>query len=118
MNSICQLKDIYKALYTFEKEFSEKNGITINEGLVLCCLKDGESKSANELCEFIGLSNSRVSRIINTIEKKELIARNIGNKDKRQMFFALTDAGKHKIQEMLSSEINFSELAKYGIKIV
>ena len=40
MEPICKLKDIYKALYNFEKEFSENSGITINEGMVLCSMKD------------------------------------------------------------------------------
>ena len=41
MESICNLKDIYKALYQFEREFHETHQITINEAMVLCCMKDG-----------------------------------------------------------------------------
>lgn len=112
MEEICKLKDIYKALYNFEKEFAEKNGITINEGMVLCCLKDGKPKTANELCEFIGLSNSRVSRVINTVETKGFIKREIGSIDKRQMIFTLTKEGENKIKQMLSQEMNFSVLGE------
>lgn len=107
---ICVLKDIYKALYNFEKSFAETNGITINEGMILCCMKDGKSRTANELCDFVGLSNSRVSRIITTVEAKGFIAREMGAKDKRQMIFSLTNVGKRKIQEMLQQEMDFSEL--------
>ncbi len=31
MELICQLKEIYKALYAYEKQFSDQTGITINE---------------------------------------------------------------------------------------
>ena len=62
MESICAIKDIYKALYQFEKTFAEVHDITINEAMLLCCLKDGETKSAGMICEYIGLSNSRVSK--------------------------------------------------------
>lgn len=110
MEPICKLKDIYKALYTFEKSFAEKHGITINEGMLLCCLKDGKPKSANELCEFIGLSNSRVSRVINTVESKGYMSREMGVEDKRQMIFTLTDLGIQKTKEMQSEGIDFSEL--------
>lgn len=110
MESICKLKDIYKALYNFEKEFADKNGITINEGMILCCLKDGTSKSANELCEFVGLSNSRVSRVINTVETKGYIVRSMGAVDKRQMIFTLSESGKSKVEEMLKEEIDFKGL--------
>lgn len=110
MEPICKLKDIYKALYNFEKNFADKNGITINEGMLLCCLKDGSSKPANELCDFIGLSNSRVSRIINTVESKGYIMREMGTIDKRQMFFTLTDKGKAKVIAMQAAGMDFSEL--------
>ena len=70
MESICAIKDIYKALYQFEKTFAEVHDITINEAMLLCCLKDGETKSAGMICEYIGLSNSRVSKVITAVENK------------------------------------------------
>lgn len=112
VEEICRLKDVYKVLHLFEKEFAEKNGITINEGMILCCLKDGSSKAANELCDFVGLSNSRVSRIIHSAEKKELIQRRMGIADKRQMIFTLTETGKLKVQEMLAKEMDLSSLVR------
>ena len=113
METICKLKDIYKALYQFEKDFANSNGITINEGMILCCLKNDELKTANELCDFVGLSNSRVSRVINTVEKKGYIKRQMGESDKRQMIFSLTNAGKEKVAEMLSADIHLSDLGKH-----
>lgn len=110
MESICRLKDMYKILYAYEKQFSEETGITINEGALLCCLKDGIPKSANELCDFIGLSGSRVSRIIHSIEEKGYILREMGVSDKRQMIFTLTDAGKKKIKEMRKYPIDVAAL--------
>ncbi|NDV97328.1 MarR family transcriptional regulator [Dysgonomonas sp. 521] len=112
MEKICKLKDIYKSLYNFEKEFAERNKITINEGMVLCCMKDGRPRAANELCDFVGLSNSRVSRIINTVESKGLIVREMGTADKRQMIFSLTEDGKKKIGEMMKQDIDLSGLVK------
>lgn len=117
MESICKLKNIYKSLYTFEKEFSEKNNITINEGMVLCCMKDEKPRTANEICEFVGLSNSRVSRIINAVETKGYILRKMGSIDKRQMIFTLTEEGKKKIKEMMKHEINLSALIKELVEI-
>jgi len=117
MEQICKLKDIYKALYQFEKEFAGQNGITINEGMMLCCLKNGSSKSANELCNFIGLSNSRVSRVINSVEEKGYIKREMGTEDKRQMFFTLTESGASKVTEMLAKEIDFSRLRNHILEL-
>ncbi|OJV87241.1 MAG: MarR family transcriptional regulator [Bacteroidia bacterium 44-10] len=110
MESICRLKDIYKVLYAYERQFAEEAGITINEGALLCCMKDGKPKSANELSDFIGLSGSRVSRIIHTMEEKGFILREIGISDKRQMIFTLTDAGRKKIKEMQGYTIDVHSL--------
>lgn len=118
MEAICKLKDIYKALYNFEKNFAENNGITINEGMILCCLKDGSSRTANELCEFIGLSNSRVSKVIFSVEEKGYIKREMGKIDKRQMIFSLTNEGKAKTKEMLKKEMDFKSLAVYFLALV
>lgn len=41
MESICRIKEINKELYQFEKAFVERHGITINEAMLLCCLKQG-----------------------------------------------------------------------------
>ena len=110
MESICALKDIYKALYQFEKEFSECYNITINEAMLLCCMKDGKEKTAGALCEYIGLSNSRVSKVIIAVEKKGYISRCISPEDKRQMLFSPTVAGKEKIQSMQQAQIEFEQL--------
>ena len=68
----------------------------INEAMLLCCLKDNEAKSAGMICDYIGLSNSRVSKVITSVENKGFIRRNINKEDKRQMFFSLTPKGKEK----------------------
>lgn len=110
MESICVIKDIYKALYQFEKAFSEVHEITINEAMLLCCLKDNEAKSAGTICEYIGLSNSRVSKVITSVENKGFIHRSISKEDKRQMFFSLTPKGKEKVQQMMHAELRFDDL--------
>lgn len=110
MEAICAIKDIYKTLYQFEKAFTEANDITINEAMLLCCLKDNEAKSAGTICEYIGLSNSRVSKVITAVENKGFIRRNINKNDKRQMFFSLTTKGKEKIKQMMNAELRFDGL--------
>ncbi|MDR3273631.1 MAG: winged helix DNA-binding protein [Flavobacteriaceae bacterium] len=112
MESICEIKEIYKSLYLFEKKFLENNEITINEALVLCCLKDEQPKTAGEICEYIGLSHSRISRIINSVEEKQLIYRKLGVEDKRQMIFELTAKGKKKVTIMLKNKISFEDFLK------
>ena len=100
-----------QALYQFEKTFAEVHDITINEAMLLCCLKDGETKSAGMICEYIGLSNSRVSKVITAVENKRLYPPQHQQKTtKRQMCFSLTPGGKEKIQQMMNAELCFDGL--------
>lgn len=112
MESIIKLKDIYKALYNFEKQYAEANDITINEAIILSALQDNKPKAANELYESVGLSKSRVSRILADIERKGFIVRKVGVKDKRHMLFTLSYAGNEKLKEILAQKINFSRLVE------
>lgn len=103
MEEICRIKDIYAKLYCFERSFSEKLQITINEAMVLCYLKDKKLKSANELSEHLSLSISRMSRVIKGMESKELIKRECGADDKRIMLFTLTNLGYAKVASIQES---------------
>lgn len=116
MDDICVVKEIYKMLYQFEKEFQNANSISINDAMVLCCLKNGEEKTAGDICEFVGLSNSRVSKVLCSVEDNGYISRRLGSTDRRQMFFRLTDSGRQKISEMESKPLHFAELINKILK--
>lgn len=109
MEDICMIKEIYRSLYQFEKDFLEMNRISINDAMVLCCLKGGEEKSAGDICDFVGLSNSRVSKVLCAVEKMGYIQRRLGSVDKRQMFFSLTESGKQKVQELKGKSLHLAE---------
>lgn len=110
MEPICALKDLYKVLYQFEREFQDSFSLTINEAMLLCCLKEGDSKTAGAICDYIDLSNSRVSKVITSVENKGLIRRSISKTDKRQMLFTLTAKGKEKVSQMQSADLSIKEL--------
>ncbi|MDH8701586.1 DNA-binding MarR family transcriptional regulator [Dysgonomonadaceae bacterium PH5-43] len=116
MELICQIKDIYKALYSFEKEFVKKFNMTINEAMLLCCMKDGKPHSAFEIAEFIGLSNSRVSKIITSVEERAWIIREIGTEDKRKMIFSLSEEGKKIVKVMKKQSIPLDDVLSKLIK--
>lgn len=116
MESICQIKNIYKALYAFEKEFVKKFNMTINEAMLLCCMKDEQPHSAYEITEFIGLSNSRVSKIIMSVEERGWITREIGIEDKRKMIFSLSKEGEKVVKIMKKQPIALDDVLSRLIK--
>jgi len=112
VEDICVIKEIYRMLYQFEKDFQESHAVSINDAMVLCCLKNGGEKSAGEICEFVGLSNSRVSKVLCSVEDNGYISRRLGSTDRRQMFFSLTEKGKKKLDDMMGKKMHFSDLLK------
>lgn len=116
MESICEIKNIYKALYLFEKEFVKTFNMTINEAMLLCCMKDGKPHSAYEIAEFIGLSNSRVSKIIVSVEGRGWIIREIGVEDKRKMIFSLSEEGESIVKVMKKQPIPLDDVLSKLIK--
>jgi DNA-binding MarR family transcriptional regulator len=93
MNNLCALRDINRVVKAYEQQFFETFGISLNEGMVICCINQSEVNSS-DIASAIDLTMSNCSKIIKSIENKGLITRAMGIADKRHMFFKLTDQGK------------------------
>lgn len=52
-----------------------------------------------ELAELMGLSKSAVSRLIESLEKKEFLAKQYNKKDKRSYVLHLTDQGNQELKQ-------------------
>lgn len=99
VNSLCRIRDVQKALQVYEQQFVKATGLTLKEGMLLCCLSENDC-NATHLAEKIELSCSNCSKVINSAEKKGLIQRHFGLSDKRQIRFSLTNSGKTKVELM------------------
>ena len=115
---ISQIKNIHKVLYTLDKEFSEDNGITLNEVIVLYSLPDKKSSCASYLSSQLGLSKSRTSKILVSLEEKKYIIRRMGKSDRRKMLFSLTDKGREKMVEIRERENKHIELITRLTKVI
>lgn len=99
MNPLCRIRDIQKALETYEQHFAEITGLSLKEGMLLCCLTEADC-NATELANMVDLSCSNCSKVISSVEKKGFVMRQFGANDKRQMIFTLTDEGRVKINSI------------------
>lgn len=98
------MRDIYRALSDFERDFEAIHGVGLNEAMVLCCLEK-ETLSSGEIAKNTGMTCSHTSKMIGSIEKKGLIERILGEQDKRQMYFRLTEQGKSCLQKMVCGSV-------------
>ena len=61
MNTICKMRDIYKALSIFETAFEEVYGISLNEAMVLCALREaGKEITSTAIAERTEMAPSHV----------------------------------------------------------
>lgn len=108
--NLINFREIHKIFYTLDKEFLEDNNVTLNEAFILYSLYNKKTSCASYLSNQIGLSNSRTSKILESLEVKKYIIRRIGKLDKRKMIFSLTDKGREKIKEIQARENKYTEL--------
>ncbi|MBS1415089.1 MAG: winged helix DNA-binding protein [Alistipes sp.] len=76
--------------------------------MALCSLLKAGSLSSGEIGELLGLTSSNNSKVIGSVEKKGLVERVIGTKDKRQMYFSLTPKGKELISSLKCEQIEIA----------
>lgn len=104
METLCHIRDIYRAIIEYESRFEKAHDLCLNEGMLLCSLNKEGELSSGRIAELLGLTLSNTSKVIRSVEQKGLIKRVIGKADKRQMYFRLTSKGKEKL-ESISSEV-------------
>ena len=105
-NTLCKIRDLYRAIAEFESSFSKTYGISLNEGMLLCTLLDADA---------LGLSHSNASKVIRSAEEKDLITRQVGQKDKRQMNFIPTAAGRELITRIKATTFQLPELLEKAV---
>ena len=103
METLCRIRDIYRAIAEFEVKFMQEFDLSLNEGMLLCTLLNTPKLTSSEIAEALGLSASNTSKVIRSVEDKKLITRLVGKTDKRQMHFALTPEGKSRITVIKNS---------------
>ncbi len=104
MESLCELKEVFKTIFVFDNLLQKEFDLSLNECLLVCALAK-EKRSSGEISHELGLSPSRISRILGKLEKKKLIGRAIAEDDKRKMIFSLTREGEKKVDQLHRSPL-------------
>lgn len=118
METLCKIRDVYRAIAEFEVQFTQMYDLSLNEGMLLCTLLNTPKLTSGEIAEALGLSASNTSKVIRSVEGKKLITRLIGKEDKRQMRFSLTTEGKNRISDIKNATFELSELLQQVVSLV
>ena len=115
METLCKIRDVYRAIAEFEVQFTQMYDLSLNEGMLLCTLLNTPKLTSSEIAEALGLSASNTSKVIRSVEGKKLITRLIGKEDKR---FSLTTEGKNRISDIKNATFELSELLQQVVSLV
>lgn len=106
------IRDIQRSVINFESAFEKHYEICLNEGMALCSLKNVDRLSAGEIGEQLGITPSNTSKVIASLEKKQLVNRTLSASDRRSMFFSLTQKGKDLLSSINCESINIDDVLK------
>lgn len=80
-------------------------GVTPGQYAVLKCLWDGDGKTAKQLADMLYLDGSTMTGILDRIESKGLIKKQVDPKDRRAIRVTLTSSGRD-LEEPLTRVID------------
>lgn len=107
------MRDLYKALASFEAQFEKEYNLTLNEAMILCALQEtGKEMTATELSDRTELTPSHTSKVIRAVEEKGLIKRVLGKTDKRQMYFSLTPEEEKQLEAISLEKVEMPEMLR------
>ncbi len=109
IHCICVMRDLFAALSELEEGLSAAYGISLKEAMVLCAVA-GETVVAGVISERTGMTPSNTSKIIASLEKKDMLIRRLCDNDKRQMCFTLTRKAEECLQAIRCNGVEIPEL--------
>ena len=105
------MRELIKAMADIELQLQNRYQLSFNEAMTLCCISC-DTLTASRISENVGLSNSNMSKVLRSMENKELITRSLGSADRRQMCFTLTEAGCRLLQTIKKEEIDIPDFIR------
>lgn len=111
MNYNKKAEEIFETLTKRKKYIGElSSNISQGEsGVLLYLLNANSNVSQSELSESLGVTMPRIVAVINTLQNKELIEKNLDSNDKRKSIISITNKGKDNIIKKKKDAIKFIE---------
>lgn len=115
MEKLCKIRDLQRAVHQFEAAFEKRYAICLNEGMALCSLSKKECMCPGELGELLGLTPSNTSKVLRAVESKGFVKRDLCCKDRRQIFYSLTPAGRELLASVSIREVETPEILRHWL---
>ncbi|MDN3488345.1 MULTISPECIES: MarR family transcriptional regulator [unclassified Pseudoalteromonas] len=88
---------------TLKKQIAELGGRSLSHESALFTIYNHPNETIDVLSKVLGLTHSGAVRLINTLEKEELVERRKSVKDARSVVLYVTDKGSQRVKRVLNS---------------
>ena len=109
-----KFSDTVRLFYINNIQKLEELDLKTSDAQFIHFLCDFEGLNQSELCNIYGLSKSRMSEMISSMENKGLIIRNINPENRRIFQISLTEEGKSKVDAIRTLFENYCKLCLKG----
>jgi len=96
--------NINKMLYKLSKIDAEHNGLTVPQLKALYKVSSSPNIGLVELAEYLKLTNSTVSGVVDRLVQQELLERHTPSHDRRAITIRLSKKGEEKLEQVVKSE--------------
>ena len=111
MNTLCRIREVSRAIAEFEQCFEREYRLSMNEGVLLCCLARHGGTLVGRDC------GDAPADLFEYVEGDPVgggqggfVIRKLGEEDKRQMYFSLTEAGRAELERLQPCRVALPEL--------
>ncbi|MFA6775250.1 MAG: MarR family transcriptional regulator [Sphaerochaetaceae bacterium] len=112
MVDFCALRRLILDLQKVENEIKRKYRLTFMQASLLCALDHGDEDGKSIACQM-GLSPSRMTRLLDVLEGKGLVKRSCSPVDRRNNVVTITEEGVKVLSYIKTSDIS---LPKYIVQ--
>ncbi len=105
------MRELIRAMADLEAQLQKRYGVSPNEAMALCCISE-DRLTASKISDNVGLTPSNMSKVLRSLEKKGLVLRSMGDSDRRQMYFALSDDGLQLLRTIKTEDIEIPEFVR------
>jgi DNA-binding MarR family transcriptional regulator len=108
MLDLCSIRKIQTAIRRFEETLKDETGLSLNDAMCLCAVSQGIGEPG-QIAKKLELSPSRLTRVLDDLESRNLVARRLSDADRRSIDVSLTDAGKRLVKKYQCTDIPVPE---------
>ncbi|MDD3903877.1 MAG: MarR family transcriptional regulator [Sphaerochaeta sp.] len=105
MIDLCAIRKLQITLRQFEEELKNETGLSFNDAMLLCAVNKGIYEPS-ALAKELELSPSRLTRVLDSMENRDLIQRELSSSDRRSMKVTLSKKGRKMVEDYSCSGIS------------